>query len=94
VVEDLDILGGIPVIRNTGVPVYEVAASVAAGLPMKRILAAYPGLTTEMAKLAAFYKTANPPRGRPREHSSPPAGALIVFTRRTPRRKRTDEAAR
>ena len=94
VVEDPDILGGTPVIRNTRVPVYDVAASVAAGLPMKRILAAYPGLTAEMAKLAAFYATANPPRGRPREHSSPPDGALIVSTRRTPRRKRTHEAAR
>jgi hypothetical protein len=61
---------------------------------MKRILAAYPGLTAEMAKLAAFYATANRLRGRPREHSSPPTGALIVSTRRTPRRKRTHEAAR
>jgi uncharacterized protein (DUF433 family) len=94
VVEDPDILGGTAVIRNTRVPVYDVAASVAAGLPMKRILAAYPGLTAEMAKLAAFYATANPPRGRPREHSSPPAGALIGSTRRTPRRKRNHEAAR
>jgi len=37
---------------------------------MKRFVAAYPGLTAEMAKLAAFYATTNPPRGRPREHSS------------------------
>ncbi len=94
VVEDPDILGGTAVIRNTRVPVYDVAASVAAGLAMKRILTAYPGLTAEMVKLAAFYATANPPRGRPREHSSPPAGAVIVSTRRTPRRKRTHEAAR
>ena len=93
-VEDPDILGGTPVIRNTRVPVHDVAVSVAAGLPMKRILAAYPGLTAEMANLAALYATANPPRGRPREHSSPPAGALIVSTRRTARRKRTHEAAR
>lgn len=38
--------------------------------------------------------TANPPRGRPREPSSPPAGAAIVSTRRAPRRKRSHEAAR
>jgi len=94
VVEDPAILSGIPVIRNTRVPVYDVAALVAAGLPMKRILAAYPGLTTEMVNLAALYATANPPRGRPREQSSPPAGAFIVSNRRTPRRKRTHEAAR
>ena len=94
VVEDPEILGGTPVIRNTRIPVYDVAASVAAGLPMTRILEAYSGLTAEMAKLAALYATANPPRGRPREHSSPPAGALIVSNRRARRRKRTHEAAR
>jgi uncharacterized protein (DUF433 family) len=86
VVEDPEILGGIPVIRNTRVPVYDVAASVAAGLPMSRILAAYPGITAEMVNRAAFYATANPPRGRPRGHSSPPAGAVVVSTRRAPRR--------
>lgn len=92
--EDPEILGGTPVIRNTRVPVYDVAASVGAGLPMKRIREAYPGITIEMANLAALYATANPPRGRPREKSSLPAGAVIVSTRRTPRRKRAHEAAR
>ena len=42
VVSDPDVLGGAPVVRGTRVPVYDVAASVAAGLPMDRILAAYP----------------------------------------------------
>jgi uncharacterized protein (DUF433 family) len=64
VVEDHEILSGTPVIRNTRIPVYDVAASVAAGLPMDRILAAYPGLTAEMANLAALYATANPPQGK------------------------------
>jgi uncharacterized protein (DUF433 family) len=36
VVEDLEILSGTPVIRNTRIPVYDTAASVAAGLPMDR----------------------------------------------------------
>jgi uncharacterized protein (DUF433 family) len=94
VVEDPEILGGTPVIRNTRVPVYDVAASVAAGLPMTRILAAYPGLTTEMAYLAALYATANPARGRPRDHSSRPPGAVTVSTRRVRRRERTHEATR
>lgn len=75
---DPDVLGGTPVIRNTRIPVYDVAASVAKGLPLNRILAAYPGLTAEMANLAVLYATANPQRGRPRQHASPPAGALIV----------------
>lgn len=91
VVEDPEILGGTPIIRNTRVPVYDVAASVAAGLPMTRILAAYPGLSAEIVNRAAFYATANPPRGRPREHSFPPAGAFVASTRRSPRRKRNHE---
>jgi uncharacterized protein (DUF433 family) len=87
VVEDADIMGGTPVIRDTRIPVYDVAASVAAGLPTARILAAYPGLTAEAVELAAFYAEANPQRGRPRQPVSPPAGAVIVSTRRKPRRE-------
>src|SRR5579859_3821992 len=37
VVEDPDILDGTPVFRGTRVPVYDIAASVNAGLPRKRI---------------------------------------------------------
>ena len=85
VVEDPEILSGTPVIRNTRIPVYDVAASVAAGLPMDRILADYPRLTSEMVELAALYAKVNPPKERPRERSSPPA-ALIISRRRTPRR--------
>jgi uncharacterized protein (DUF433 family) len=88
VVEDPEILSGTPVIRNTRIPVYDVAASVAAGLPMDRILAAYPGLNVEKIELAALYATLNPPKDRPRDHSSPPA-ALIISRRRMPRRNRT-----
>jgi Protein of unknown function (DUF433) len=36
VVEDPEIFSGTPVIRNTRIPVYDTAASVAAGLPMHR----------------------------------------------------------
>jgi uncharacterized protein (DUF433 family) len=87
VVEDADILGGIPVIRDTRIPVYDVAASVSAGMPTDRILAAYSGLTAEAVELAALYSEANPQRGRPRRSPSLPAGAVIVSTRRSPRRK-------
>jgi uncharacterized protein (DUF433 family) len=88
VVEDPEILGGAPAIRNTRIPAYDVAALVAAGLPMDRILEAYPGLTGEMVELAALYATLNPPKDRPRDQSSPPA-ALIISRRRIPRRHRT-----
>jgi uncharacterized protein (DUF433 family) len=63
------------VIRNTRIPVYDVAASVAAGLPTDRILAAFPGLTGEMVELAALYTTVNPPKARPRDYSSSPAAS-------------------
>jgi len=94
VVEDPDILSGTPIIRETRIPVYDVAASVSAGSPMNRILAAYPGLTPEMARLAALYAVANPQRGRPREDRSPAVRGLAVSSRRTSRRKRAHEAAR
>ncbi len=87
VVEDPDILGGTPVIKGTRVPVYDVAASVAAKLPAERILAAYPGLTAEALEMAAFYAEANPQRGRPRRLPSLPTGAVIVSSQRKPRRK-------
>jgi uncharacterized protein (DUF433 family) len=44
VVSSPELLGGTPVIRGTRIPVYDVAASAAAGIPTKRILAAYPSL--------------------------------------------------
>jgi uncharacterized protein (DUF433 family) len=87
VVEHADILGGTPVIRQTRIPVYDVAASVAAGIPRKRIVAAYPGLTAETAELAALYAEAYPQRGRPPQPVRPPAGSVVVAARRVPRKK-------
>jgi len=51
--------GGTPVIQGTRIPVYDVAASVTAGLPMRRILSAYPGLDEEKVGLAVLYAEAN-----------------------------------
>jgi|AGTN01.3.fsa_nt_gi Uncharacterized conserved protein len=70
VVEEPDILGGTPVIRGTRIPVYDVVASVSAGLPRDRILAAWPGLSDDAIDLAMLYAEANPVRGRPA--ASPP----------------------
>jgi uncharacterized protein (DUF433 family) len=86
IVEDPDILGGTPVIRGTRIPVYDVAASVAGGLPTERIMAAYPGLTAEAVELAGLYAEANPQRGRPRRLPSLPAGAVIISSQRKPRK--------
>lgn len=80
-----DILGGAPVIRGTRVPVYDVAASVAAGHSTERILAAWPSLDAEKVRLAAIYAEANPLRGRPRVSADLPEGSVIITDRRVPR---------
>ncbi|AZS19915.1 MULTISPECIES: DUF433 domain-containing protein [unclassified Caulobacter] len=66
VVEDPEILSGTPVIRGTRVPVYDVAASVAAGLSVSDILEGYPSLNEEKVELAVIFADATPQRGRPR----------------------------
>jgi len=85
VVSDPDILSGTPVVRGTRVPVYDVAASVSSGIPIDRILAAYPSLHREHVDLAAMYAEANPQRGRPRPRAALPAHA-VVLTQRKKRR--------
>ena len=87
VTSDPEILGGAPILRGTRIPVYDVAASIAAGVPMSRILAAYPSLDAERIALAALYAEANPARGRPRAIDKPPKDAVILADRRVPRRR-------
>lgn len=65
VASDPHILGGTPVLKGTRVPVYAVAAQVAAGVPLERIREDYPSLDDEKIELATIYAKANPPRGRP-----------------------------
>jgi uncharacterized protein (DUF433 family) len=84
-----DVLGGTPVIRGTRVPVYDVAASVAAGHAVERILETWPSLDAEKIKLASIYAEANPLRGRPRVSGDIPEGSVIITDRRVPRRRKT-----
>jgi uncharacterized protein (DUF433 family) len=88
VVEDPAILGGTPVIRGTRIPVYDLVASVTAGLPRARILAAYPGLDENALDLALLYAEATPVRGRPRRFVALPEGATILSDRKVARRRR------
>ena len=81
------VLGGTPVIKATRVPVYDVAASLAAGMPVQRVLEAYPAITAMQLDLVRIYAEAYPPRGRPRREATIPEGAIIVADRRIPRRK-------
>ncbi|WP_315836545.1 DUF433 domain-containing protein [Bradyrhizobium prioriisuperbiae] len=88
VVSDPDVLGGAPIVRGTRVPVHDIAASVVSGLPMKRILAAYPSLDANKVELAGIYAEANPARGRPKASDELPKGAIVVAKRQVPRREK------
>jgi len=79
---DGEILSETPVIKGTRVPVYDVAASIAAGIPMERILSAYPSLNREQVEFAALFAEANPQRGRPKQRTAPPMGSEIISSRR------------
>ncbi len=88
VVEDPAILGGVPVLRGTRIPVYDVAASLAAGIPAERIRAAYPGLDDRLLELAAIYAEATPPRGRPRRLAAIESRLTVVSDEKVARRRR------
>jgi uncharacterized protein (DUF433 family) len=60
IISDPEILWGMPVIKGTRVPVYDLAASVKAGIPRDRILAAYPTIQDYHLDLAVAYAEANP----------------------------------
>lgn len=87
VVEDSDILDGTPVIRGTRIPVYDIAASVAADISHERIRAAYPSLNDRMIELAAIYAEATPPRGRPRRPAMIPPDVRTISERKVARRR-------
>jgi len=74
VVEDPEILNGTPMIRETRIPVYEVAAEE----PIWLLLEDYPRLTADVIDLARLFAEANPLPGRPARFSSLPVGATIV----------------
>jgi len=82
-----DVLGGAPVLKGTRIPVYDVAASAAAGRSIDEIQETWPRLNAEMVRLAGLFAEANPQRGRPRGSAGMPKGAVIVTNRRVPRRR-------
>jgi uncharacterized protein (DUF433 family) len=88
VIEDPELLGGTPVLRGTRVPVYDVAAAVAAG-QSERLKSAYPDLDDEKIELATLYAQANPPRGRPPTRSPAETGMTVLSEKRVPRRHRS-----
>ncbi|MCR6631507.1 MAG: DUF433 domain-containing protein [Magnetospirillum sp.] len=74
------------------IPVYDMVASMSAGLPRDRILAVWPGLDDDSIDLAVLYAEANPVRGRPRRFAALPSDAAIVSERTVSRRRRASAA--
>jgi uncharacterized protein (DUF433 family) len=68
VVSDPEILGGVPVIRGTRIPVYLIGDTLEQGASDQEILSGYPTLKRENLDLARIYAMAYPRRGRPPKH--------------------------
>lgn len=82
VVEDPEILSGIPVIRGTRIPVHDVASLVDAGTPLQELLEIYPKLTPSLIELASIYAKANPQRGRPARRHFPRSLTVSISKKR------------
>lgn len=61
-----DVMDGAPVFKGTRVPLDVVTASLAKGIPFKRVRASYEFLTPELAEAAKVYELVHPRRGRRR----------------------------
>jgi uncharacterized protein (DUF433 family) len=77
VVEDPEIMGGTPVIRETRVPVHLVAEMRRQGTSVEEILEGYPTITREHVALAELYVQAHPRRG-PKTQTRLPRGARVI----------------
>src|SRR5438067_9808713 len=75
VMSNPEILGGVPVFRETRIPVHRIAFLLQQGDTPAALRQAYPRLTDEMIRVAPLYAEAHPARGRPRKqpwHDRPP----------------------
>lgn len=78
IVQDPEILSGIPVIRGTRVAAHDVAASIAAGKTTLDIRNSYPTLDDKQIKGAVAYVAANPLRGRPKGTTLVDKGVRVI----------------
>ena len=62
---DPQIMGGAPCFAGTRIPVHDIADMLANGDTFEALAKAYPSLDLDQIRLAAFYATAYPRRGRP-----------------------------
>jgi uncharacterized protein (DUF433 family) len=66
IVEDPEILGGIPCFAGTRVPIANVVGAAEEGTPFSELKSAYPFLSLSLMEDAAVYSKARPRAGRPR----------------------------
>jgi uncharacterized protein (DUF433 family) len=62
---DAEVMGGVPVIRGTRIPVAAVGEMLAQGATVEEIADGYPSLSARQVRLASIYVSAHPRRGRP-----------------------------
>jgi uncharacterized protein (DUF433 family) len=79
-----NVLGGVPVFKGTRIPVHDIADMLANGDSPAAIVRAYPQLDLARIRLAAFYASAYPRRGRPPTKAawrtkSPKASETLAF---------------
>jgi len=77
VVEDPQIMGGVPVIQGTRIPVHLVGEMRRQGASVEEILEGYPSLTREHVALAELYVQAHPRRG-PKVQTQLPRGTRLI----------------
>jgi uncharacterized protein (DUF433 family) len=62
---DTEVMGGVPVIRGTRIPVAVLSEMLAQGATVEEIAEGYPSLSPDHIRLASIYVAAHPRRGRP-----------------------------
>jgi uncharacterized protein (DUF433 family) len=84
VTRDKGIFRGEPVFKGTRIPVYGIAAMMAAGASAEDLLSGYPKLTGRMLDLAKIWAAAHPRRGRPKSLGD--LGLKLKSTKLVPRK--------
>ena len=65
VTADAEIMGGVPVVAGTRIPVSAVSDMLSQGATLEEIVEGYPSLSAAQVRLAQVYSSAHPRRGRP-----------------------------
>ena len=84
IIEDPDILGGVPVFKGTRVPASAVVASKRAGFEMDQLRGAYSFLTPALVEDAEIYLRIHPRVGRPSKEQTATPARMPLSSKRVP----------